>query len=131
MAKYREVKMREIRFALIFALSCGLVNSAIAQDLSKNKIKKNNVVKQQTMPVIVDFGDKKPEPKPVTKEGESENWRPPPIPPLKDASKVQSESGSENWRPPPIPPLKDDASKIQTESGSDGWRPPPIPPLKN
>lgn len=100
--------MDKFRFALILALISGFGNSVIAQDLSKNKIKKSNVVKQQTMPVIVDFGDKKPEPKPVAKEGESDNWR-----------------------PPPIPPLKDDASKIQSESGSDGWRPPPIPPLKN
>ena len=61
--------MREFRFILVFALGFGFANSVMAQDLSKNKIKKNNVVKQQTMPVIVDFGDKKPEPKPVTKEG--------------------------------------------------------------
>lgn len=123
--------MSRFRFALIFMLSFGISNSAIAHENPKNKIGKKAIVKQQTMPVIVDFGNNKPSPKPVTKDGESDNWRPPPIPPLKDATKVQNEGSSDNWRPPPIPPLKDDASKIQSESGSDGWRPPPIPPVKN
>lgn len=50
-------------------------------------------------------------PGPATQEGGgAAEWRPPPIPPLRDAACGQAASGDgqgqAEWRPPPIPPLK-------------------------
>ena len=46
---------------------------------------------------------------------------------------AQDRGGAAEWRPPPIPPLRDAACGQAASGDGQGqaeWRPPPIPPLK-
>ncbi len=46
---------------------------------------------------------------------------------------AQDSGGAAEWRPPPIPPLRDAACGQAASGDGQGqaeWRPPPIPPLK-
>lgn len=111
---------------LVFAIC----STSVCAQSGKSKIAKKPPPQQQILPQIVDFGNNKPSPSPFENNSEF-GGKGPKGPPLGD-DKGQNDGSGDNWRPPPIPPLKDDLSKVQNDGGnSDGWRPPPIPPLKN